>query len=46
MPEELSAEDAQKIVRKFCKPPYDPDEAKLKEAAWKVLLAFIGAAIF
>ena len=35
--EELSAKQAQKIVRKFCKPPYDPDEAKLKEAAWKVL---------
>lgn len=37
MSEELSKEQAERIVRKFCKPPYDPDEAKLKEAAWKVL---------
>tara|TARA_E500000318_G_scaffold85894_1_gene82219 strand:+ start:4925 stop:6094 length:1170 start_codon:yes stop_codon:yes gene_type:complete len=35
--DELSPEEAQKIVKKFCKPPYDPDEAKLKEAAWTVL---------
>lgn len=37
MSDELSPKEAKKIVKKFCKPPYDPEEARLKEAAWKVL---------
>ena len=28
MPKKLSPEEAQRIVKKFCKPPYDPDEAR------------------
>ncbi len=37
MSDELSPKEAKKIVEKFCKPPYDLEEARLKEAAWKVL---------
>ena len=37
MPKKLSPEEAQRIVKKFCKPPYDPDEAKLKEAMWVIM---------
>ena len=37
MPKKLSPEEAQRIVSKYCKPPYDPDEAKLKEAMWVLL---------
>ena len=37
MPKKLSPEEAQRIVNKFCKPPYDPDEVKLKEAMWVML---------
>lgn len=37
MSDELSPKQAKRIVKKFCKPPYDPEEARLKEAAWKVL---------
>lgn len=37
MPHELSTRQAKRIVKKFCEPPYDLEEAKLKEAAWKVL---------
>jgi hypothetical protein len=37
MPDELSPREAKRIVKKFCKPPYDLEEARLREAAWKVL---------
>lgn len=37
MPDELSTRQAKRIVKKFCEPPYDLEEARLKEAAWKVL---------
>ena len=35
--QEMSLEDAQRIVQKFCKPPYDEEELRLKEAAYRVL---------
>ena len=37
MPKKLSKSEAERIIKKFCKPPYDPDEAKLKEAMWVIL---------
>jgi len=37
MPNELSTRQAKRIVKKFCEPPYDLEEERLKEAAWKVL---------
>jgi hypothetical protein len=37
MSDELSIRKAKRIVKKFCEPPYDLEEARLKEAAWKVL---------
>jgi hypothetical protein len=37
MSDELSIRKAKRIVKKFCEPPYDFEEARLKEAAWKVL---------
>ena len=37
MSKKLSKSEAQRIIKKFCKPPYDPDEAKIKEAMWVIL---------
>ena len=37
MPRKLSKEEAEAIIKKFCEPPYDPDEGRLREAAWKLL---------
>jgi len=37
MPRKLSKEQAEEIIKKFCEPPYDPDEGRLREAAWKLL---------
>ena len=37
MAKKLSKSEAERIIKKFCKPPYDPDEAKIKEAMWVVL---------
>jgi hypothetical protein len=37
VPRKLSKEEAEAIIKKFCEPPYDPDEGRLREAAWKLL---------
>lgn len=37
MPRKLTTKQAEEIVSRLCKPPYDPDEGKLREAAWKLL---------
>ena len=37
MPKRLSQDKAEEIIKKFCEPPYDPDEGRLREAAWKLL---------
>ena len=37
MPRKLSKGEAEAIIKKFCEPPYDPDEGRLREAAWKLL---------
>jgi hypothetical protein len=42
MPKKLSKSEAERIIKKFCKPPYDPDEAKLKEAMWVKLKPLSG----